>query len=331
MKKLILSTCCLIIMSTSLQAATCDGTNLFKQLQTSNPQAAAEISKEAAAKPNQGPLFWKITTPKTKKVSYLLGTAHVTDERIATLSDEVKAKVSKSSVLLLELRETANRDGMSRMVMEDKEHTEMPEGQSVWDLVADESEDTIKSNPAFANAPPEILSHLQPWLIAAAISQPICELQSKQNNFTLDEALAQRAQIASVEIQGLETVQEQISVFANMPLEDQAAMLNKQMALGIPAEDSFKTLTDLYTERSVTVFEPLMIYLAKQKGIEQDARDLAFNVNFIDNRNANTASRAQPYIDKGGAFIAVGAAHLAGAKGVVQRLKDAGYKVSPAE
>ena len=40
---------------------------------------------------------------------------------------------------------------------------------------------------------------------------------------------------------------------------------------------------------------------------------------------------AEPLLDKGGVFIAVGALHLPGDKGLVALLRDGGYTVSPIE
>lgn len=47
----------------------------------------------------------------------------------------------------------------------------------------------------------------------------------------------------------------------------------------------------------------------------------------IDERNARMAERLRPLLDQGGRFIAIGALHLPGPKGVLQRLADAGLVV----
>jgi uncharacterized protein YbaP (TraB family) len=49
----------------------------------------------------------------------------------------------------------------------------------------------------------------------------------------------------------------------------------------------------------------------------------------IDKRNLTMHERAMPLIDRGNAFIAVGALHLPGDKGLVELLRQSGYKVTP--
>jgi uncharacterized protein YbaP (TraB family) len=46
-------------------------------------------------------------------------------------------------------------------------------------------------------------------------------------------------------------------------------------------------------------------------------------------RNARMATRLGPILKDGGAFIAVGAAHLPGESGLLNLLEKAGYRVTP--
>ena len=47
----------------------------------------------------------------------------------------------------------------------------------------------------------------------------------------------------------------------------------------------------------------------------------------IDDRNARMAERAGRWLEAGGAFIAVGALHLPGEQGLLERLRAQGYAV----
>ena len=49
----------------------------------------------------------------------------------------------------------------------------------------------------------------------------------------------------------------------------------------------------------------------------------------IEKRNRTMHERAMPLIDGGNAFIAVGALHLPGNTGLVELLRQSGYRVTP--
>jgi uncharacterized protein len=309
----------------------CVGRNLMTELAASDPAAAAEVEKAMRATPNQGPLLWKIEPPNKAKPSYLLGTAHVTDTRVATPSEDVKAKIAASSVLLEELQELGNKQNMVEKVKRDADRFMMPKGQSVWDLIPDDREAAIRRNPMLAMIPPTKLAEFKPIIMSMTAATPFCEVLRKPFKPVLDEALAKHALASNVKVIGLETMNEQLDVLTSMTLEEQTQMLLDQFALDIPAEDSFQTLVELYLARKVSAMRPLMEYYAKKKGITITKGQNDFEYRLLDKRNKIMAKRAAPYFKKGNAFMAVGALHLAGEKGVIALLRKAGFKVTPAE
>lgn len=324
----LLCTAALHPASSQEQTPTCHGSNIFEDLKQSDPAGHAEVGKAAAATLNSGFLYWKITPPNGAKPSYLLGTAHVTDSRIAELSKTLTDRIAKSRIAVFELANGGNRQSLGAEIRNDTARTQMPEGQTLWDVIPDDQEAAIRSDPVIKRIPPSLLERLQPWLVMTVLSSPLCEQIRQDTIFTLDAALSQSAQISRLDIEGLETVTEQLDVMSSISLKDQADMLINQSALGIPAEDSFQTLVELYLANRVTVMAPLMLYLGKKKGITPKASDIAFMDSFITKRNKNMALRAPKYIDKGAAFIAVGALHLYGEEGLVELLRKAGYKMT---
>jgi uncharacterized protein len=306
----------------------CQGRNLYADLKQSDPQAYAEVAKAAAAKLNNGPLYWKITPPNGAKPSYLLGTAHVTDSRIATLSKTLTDRMARSKTAVFELAGVGDRMAMGAALASDTARTQMPGEQSLWDVIPDDKEPALRANPMLAKIPPDRLSHLQPWLVMMLLSSPPCEQARSESKFVLDAALSQSAQIHKVDIEGLETITEQLDVMSTLSLQDQAEMLINQSALGIPVEDTFHTLVELYIAHQVTVMEPLMLHITQKQGIARKPRDNTFMDNLITKRNKNMAARSKQYIDKGAAFIAVGALHLYGEEGVIELLRQSGYRVT---
>lgn len=64
---------------------------------------------------------------------------------------------------------------------------------------------------------------------------------------------------------------------------------------------------------------------------DSDARMGDIRKGLITDRNRRMAERAMPLFESGGAFVAIGAAHLPGSDGVISILKRSGFTVTPVE
>jgi uncharacterized protein YbaP (TraB family) len=91
-----------------------------------------------------------------------------------------------------------------------------------------------------------------------------------------------------------------------------------------------ETLVQLYLTRRITAAMPFQIAMAQQAGVSDQAF-AGFQEKLLVERNVKMTAVAEPLLDKGGLFIAVGALHLPGDKGLVALLREAGYTVSPIE
>jgi hypothetical protein len=115
---------------------------------------------------------------------------------------------------------------------------------------------------------------------------------------------------------------------ASLSLEDQAKYLVAVAKLGPAIPDHFETLMLLYQRREIAAYLPFM--LAKESLTEDDQRIMTFvEEELLRKRNHRMAERAVAHLDRGNAFIAVGALHLPGKEGVVELLRQRGYKVTP--
>ena len=70
--------------------------------------------------------------------------------------------------------------------------------------------------------------------------------------------------------------------------------------------------------------------LAREVGTSPAVFD-GFKKYLLVDRNAKMRTAALPLLEKGNAFIAVGALHLPGPTGLVALLRESGYTVTPVE
>jgi uncharacterized protein len=214
-------------------------------------------------------------------------------------------------------------------MMERTEHVMLPEGKNLWEILPDEIESKIRNHPTIKSYPAAVVEKFRPWVIGLIFSKPECESLRAQTRFVLDQTLAFQAQLSNVAVAGLETVEEQLNVFSGFSEQEQVDFLAMSVEPKIPVEDQVATMIGLYKSRQIMAMEPLM------KHLDTDPKAQKMNEKFVaallGQRNVNMANRAAPLIDKGKAFIAVGALHLAGEDGVVELLRKKGYTLKPAE
>jgi uncharacterized protein len=306
----------------------CGGKDLLEVMRMSSPTMHAEVMKEAAENPNGQAIFWKIEG-KGKRPSFLLGTAHVTDPRVVTLSPDIETAIRNADVIALELAELRDPMAMAAATLKHATLMVLPPDQSLWDLIPDADEPAIRDHP---NVPEgSILFGYQPWIVAGMLSIPLCETRRKQQGLpTLDETIGARAVATGTELVGLETVEEQLDVFAKMPLELQAKYLVAVARIGPDINDYFETLIRLYERRQITAYMPFAKRAETSVSPADDAAMMAFvEEEIVRTRNHRMAERAAGLFAKGGAFVAVGALHLPGKEGLVELIRQQGYKVTP--
>jgi uncharacterized protein len=310
-------------------AESCPGRDLFAGLSKSDPAAAKKILAKAAKVKNSGPLLWEITPSNGAKSSYLMGTIHVTDHAINSLPDPLKKTIKNSKVLALELKEIANTRALQAKMMANTEKVMLPKGKKLWDILPDEVENKLRNHPTIKNYPVAVVEGLRPWVIGLMFNKSECESTRAQTNFVLDQTLAFLAELSNVPVAGLETVDEQVNVFSGFSEQEEVEFLTLTIEPKIPSEDQLATMISLYKSRHVTALEPLMKHLDKDPKSQKMTEK--FVASLLGQRNVNMANRAAPLIDKGQAFIAVGALHLAGENGVVELLRKKGYRLKPAK
>ena len=75
-----------------------------------------------------------------------------------------------------------------------------------------------------------------------------------------------------------------------------------------------ETLVQLYLDRKIAAAMPFQVALARQMGIGDEAF-AGFQQKLLVERNAKMRAAAEPMLEKGGLFIAIGALHLSGPAG----------------
>ncbi len=305
----------------------CTGIDLLEQLKTARPADYAAVMAEARAVPNGDTIFWRIERDGIEP-SFLFGTAHVTDPRVTEMSPMIEDALAGAATVALELKELRDKQEFALSVMAQAKLMVLPPGQSLWDLIPDADEPLLRDNVNLPKHAAQSIFGYQPWVVAAMLTIPPCEQAREQAGLApLDMMIAAEATKHGTPLVGLETVEEQLSVFAAMPLDLQVKYLLAVAKLGTKTQDYFETLISLYDQRLITGYIPLTLRLEPSDA--ESEKMMAFvEQDLTIKRNRTMMRRAEVLLAKGDAFIAVGALHLPGSQGLVELIRSAGYKVT---
>jgi uncharacterized protein len=307
----------------------CGGVNLVAQI--TDQKILAKIDEEAAAKPNGNGLLWRIRQDNLPD-SYLFGTMHVTDTRVLTLPANAQAAFEKSTSLVIETTDVLDPAKASAAILKRPDLMSFTDGTTLEQLIPAEDLEMVKGELSKRGMPLGAVKMFKPWMLAAMLATPACEAMRKSEGIEiLDISLATRAEIAEKPVLGLETMEEQISAMASLPMKDHINGLVETLRMADLSDDVFETMIALYAEGNTARIMPALGAAMEAKTGKNELDDLeaqaAFEEKMITNRNTVMATRLPEKLQKGGAFVAIGALHLAGELGVVQQLKNAGYVV----
>lgn len=275
-------------------------------------------SKNSAAGHADSPMLWRIEHPDPQsniRSSYIFGTIHMDNEEVMAIPDSVLQRLYAADTLMLELELNPNNsiNVLRKMLFTDGKNLEQVLGTSEFNEVSDALAESGSQLPV------EILSVLKPWAAMMLLIRP----ENKSGTF-LDKKLADIARNSNIRIEGLETIDEQLSVFDDLMLEDQVKMLRSTLSTLEDKDQAYEDLLDAYLSGDLQK----IVQVTQQQEPEDKALAQLIKTRLIDNRNQKMFDRIQYRIGQGNAFIAVGALHLPGDLGLLNKLKQASYRLS---
>lgn len=257
-------------------------------------------------------LLWRIETDRAAP-SYLFGTLHSDDPRVTALPNQVRDSFDRARSFTMEM--VADDAAVATMAA----FMFFNDGRTLPGILGDALYAETRKVLAAEGLPQTGLERQKPWVVVVMLSTP-----RPRDGVFLDLALQARAQAQSKPIHGLETVAEQLSIFDDLPMADQIALLKDTLRLQPQARALLEEITRAYLARNLA---RMMTLADKHRPADARVYD-ALMKRLITQRNVRMASRMRARLAEGNAFIAVGAAHLPGPDGLLNLLERAGYRVS---
>ena len=274
---------------------------------------ALSLQAQADSGQSRG-LLWKIEGASSRP-SYLLGTMHSEDPRVVKLAPAVKTIFDRADSFSAEL------DMNMENLLQSSQRMFYTDDTTLKSLIDARLYQDSVTLLAKYGIPEMLVERMKPWAVATTLSMP----KTETGQF-LDLVLFRQAQATGKKVYGLETIDEQLAVFENMPLKQQINMLRDAVRDYDAGQVMLAELLELYIQRDLEgVRELSERYMDKG----DDSVAAYFQKTIIDDRNLRMLQRMQARLKEGNAFIAVGALHLTGEKGLLHLLEKQGLKVSP--
>lgn len=274
------------------------------------------VHPESIAQTLQKGMLWQITKQGTGTApSYLLGTIHSEDPRITNLPKIIQTTLDKASSFSGELEMNVST------IIEMSKAMFFSDGSDLKSVVGERLfKQSMKLLKGY-NIPRQYATNMKPWAVILTLNMP----KSKTNNF-LDLILYNKAHSQGKSVYGLETAAEQIGYFDTLPLSMQINMLEDSVSHHHQMPDLLEKMIQAYLARDLNTLK-----FVNDKFLHQSGKKIAhmFMQRFVIERNQLMTERMQPRLREGNAFIAVGALHLPGEKGILKLLTQRGYRVRP--
>ena len=265
------------------------------------PAAQAQAVKDA------DPALWVVKDADT--TIYLFGTVHVLKPGLSWFDEAVKAAFDKSDELVLEMLEpdTATMQGL---IMKTALN---PAGPTLTEKLPADKREAYAKAMTDVGVPAAALDRFDPWFAAVTLSLAGLPKLGYNPESGAERTLSAAAKAANKQIVGLETAEQQLGYFDNLPeplqvkflvstVDDypkMAAELDKMIASWSAGDP--ETLGKTMNEELADTPELAKVLLA--------------------DRNARWADWIEQRLQKPGTvFVAVGAGHLAGAESVQAQL-----------
>lgn len=270
-----------------------------------------------AQKEKDNTLLWRISGKDIKESSYLFGTIHLICADDIEVSDSLKKAIRGADQVYLEL----DMDNIFELLSVASK-MKMNGDTTLADLLTPEDYSKVKDFFTEQNGmvPFSMLERFKPMVAASTLMQSAMDCE---HALAMEQLVMKEAKSSGKGIKGLETMAFQMSIFDSIPYAVQAEQLVQYVRHWGNKEGTkhYDDLVNAYRAQELSKLED--ITKKEDAGMERFTEILLYN------RNETWIRKLQSLMQNKSLVVAVGAGHLPGARGLINLLRKAGYKVEP--
>jgi uncharacterized protein YbaP (TraB family) len=257
---------------------------------------------------------WKATS--RAGIIYLVGSVHLLSNDFYPLNPALEAAFKDADLLVEEADLGDMLDPSSQMQLLTRGM--LPANQSLDKVVSPATFALVNKRVGEMGVPIDPMKQFKPWMLAMMFEQLEWQKAGFDPNLGLDKHFYDRAKSEGKTVQGLETVEYQISRFDEMTMDQQDHLLEETLKDIDNEQASLSKLVESWRTGDAPAVERIVLKDLRQEPLLYQRLLVERNKNWMPKLEALFARR-------GHAFVVVGAAHLVGPDGLLAMFKAKGY------
>ena len=260
--------------------------------------------------------LWRVNSDQNRL--FILGSIHLLNKGSYPLKKSIENAFDQTDKLVLEIDlGRANPEKIQQLMFQKSISTD---GTALHQNVSNETYEAVAKQAKELGIDLRMLSPFKPWVVAMMMTAVKLQKLGFDPNLGIDRHLAERAKQTNKLTSGLETAEFQIDLFDRFSAKEQERLLRQSMDEMDHIERNVAAIIQAWRSGDVGAVEKHLLFAMR------DYPEIHQKV--IDDRNRRWLPQIETLLSRGeNALIVVGAAHLVGKNGIIELLKDRGYRV----
>ena len=264
--------------------------------------------------------FWKVTGDKG--TVYLLGTIHVGRPDFYPLPPVVEESFKKSSMLVLEV-DPSDKDDLKAAATYIARTGVYPFGDAIGNHLSELTRARFAQYAGMNHLDGKLIAHLRPWAARFFIGQSEAKQMGLKGGLGIDDHFYKEATAMNKPVAGLESMVDHYRLFAEFPDEMQDELL---LLTVVDAKNEAEKMTELFDTWKSGDMDALEKLLRAPQQEYPFLKPLM--VKMLDDRNDKMVEKIEGVLRTPKTyFIAVGAGHMVGERGLIAQLRAQHFKI----
>lgn len=279
---------------------------------------AVSSCSQRRGNPTDAGSVWVVESASTRL--YLCGTIHLLRAQDYPLPAAYDSAYAASQRLVFELPPGADKGAQLAKQMADAGR--IRDGRNLFDLVDQKTADATRAWARKRGVSMDLMRAFQPWFAALTVAATEYQAAGAEPGRGVDVFFENKAAQDGKPGEGLETVQQQIALFSELPEARQTELLTQTLAEVEALSGQFGDMVAAWRSGNIDALNKLLFEEAEEY---PDLMEV-----FLFRRNEAWISRLEQHLaGKDTVMVLVGAGHLGGERGLIELLTNRGYRVKP--